>query len=96
VTGPDDQLARLQLVVDGALRDAGDLHLRLRPVLREIARQRLRRRRIDLDRDPRAPGLLGPEAWELVRPDRPRPAAGFAPGLEEAQLERILAALEEL
>ena len=49
------------------------------------------------DGDPAAArALLGEEAWELVRPDRPRPQDTFAPGLSPAALDRILAVLEDL
>ena len=41
------------------------------PCLRAIASDALLRRGIDLDEAPeRAEALLGPDAWELVRPDR--------------------------
>lgn len=38
---------------------------------------------------------LGPDTWELVRPDRPSGAAG-GPGLTPEQLDRILTDLERL
>ena len=51
-----------------------DAHTRLRPVLVEIAEARLVRRGLRLERDvEEARRLLGPAAWELVRPDRPAP-----------------------
>ena len=64
---------------------AGDLHERLCPLLRDIARDRLATAGIDLDRDPEAAALaVGPETWELVRGDRPPPddrhGAGVRPG----------------
>ena len=43
-------------------------------MLSEIAEARLARRGVQLNRDhDEARRLLGPEAWELVRPDRPQP-----------------------
>jgi hypothetical protein len=96
MTGPPDQLARVARAVQLGLDDASGAHVDLRPLLRGIAAQRLRARRIDLDRDPRAAELLGPEAWELLRPDRPRPADPFAPGFDEAALVRVLDAIEAL
>jgi hypothetical protein len=83
--------------VSNATTDAGDLHLRLRPILREIAADGLRHRGVDLDAEPQAAQtLLAPETWELVRPDRPRPPDAFAPGLRPAQLDAVLDDLEGL
>ncbi len=51
-----------------------DLYFRLRPTLRRIAAGALRGQGIDLDaQDGRAAAALGPTAWEILRPDRPRP-----------------------
>jgi hypothetical protein len=93
-TGDREHLDR---VVSAATSHAGDLHLRLRPILREIAANGLRRRGVDLDTDPQAAQeLLAPETWELVRPDRPRPADAFARGLAPARLNAVLDDLEGL
>jgi hypothetical protein len=93
-TGDREHLDR---VVSAATSHAGDLHLRLRPILREIAANGLRRRGVDLDADPQAAQeLLAPETWELVRPDRPRPADAFARGLAPARLNAVLDDLEGL
>ena len=88
---------RLDRVVSTATTHAGDLHLRLRPILREIAADGLRRRGVELDAQPRAAQeLLAPETWELVRPDRPRPDDAFARGLPAARLDAVLDDLEAL
>jgi hypothetical protein len=88
---------RLDRVVSAATSHAGDLHLRLRPILREIAADGLRRRGIELDAQPQAAqALLAPETWELVRPDRPRPDDAFARGLAPARLNAVLDDLEAL
>ena len=93
-TGDREHLDR---VVSAATSHAGDLHLRLRPILREIAADGLRRRGVELDAQPQAAQrLLAPETWELVRPDRPRPPDAFAPGLRPAQLDAVLDDLEGL
>jgi hypothetical protein len=93
-TGDREHLDR---VVSAATSHAGELHLRLRPILREIAANGLRRRGVDLDADPQAAQeLLAPETWELVRPDRPRPDDAFARGLAPARLNAVLADLEGL
>jgi hypothetical protein len=90
-------LEAVERLVAGATAHAGDLHFRLRPVLREIATGALRGRGVDLDRGPEAArALLGEEVWEIVRPDRPRPEEPFAPGLAPDALARVLDVLEEL
>ncbi|HWK28966.1 MAG TPA: hypothetical protein VNS09_20560 [Solirubrobacter sp.] len=66
---------------------AGDLHLHLRPILREIAQEREA-----LDK----PMALGDDLWELVRPDRPPPLDPFAPGATPAQIDAMLDRLEAL
>jgi hypothetical protein len=89
------QLVRLERVVQRSGTSALDVHTRLRPVLVEIAEARLGRRGLRLDRDAEeARALLGPEVWELVRPDRPAPASRDAPGLRPGELEQVLDALE--
>jgi hypothetical protein len=94
VTGDREHLER---VVSVATIHAGDLHLRLRPILREIAADGLRRRGVELDAQPQAAQkLLAPETWELVRPDRPRPDDAFARGLAPKRLDAVLDDLEAL
>jgi hypothetical protein len=88
---------RLDRVVSTATTHAGELHLRLRPILREIAADGLHRHGVELDTQPQAAQkLLAPETWELVRPDRPRPDDAFAPGLAPKRLEAVLDDLEAL
>jgi hypothetical protein len=89
--------ARIGRAVASGTASAGDLHLRLRPILREVAIDGLRRHGVELDADPaRAQQLLAPATWELVRPDRPAPADAFARGLPPAQLDLVLDDLEAL
>jgi hypothetical protein len=89
--------ARLDRVVSTATAHAGELHFRLRPILREIAADGLHRHGVELDAQPQAAQkLLAPETWELVRPDRPRPDDAFAPGLAPKRLDAILDDLEAL
>jgi hypothetical protein len=88
---------RMDRVVSTGTTHAGDLHLRLRPILREIAADGLRRRGVELDAQPQdAQKLLAPETWELVRPDRPRPDDAFAPGVAPKRLDAVLDDLEAL
>jgi hypothetical protein len=92
-----DSLDRAENIVAIAVSSAGDTHWRLRPALREVATTALHGRGVDLDADPAAARrLLGDEAFELVRPDRPRPDDAFAPGIPPDALDRVLSRLEEL
>jgi hypothetical protein len=74
------------------------LHMRLRPILREIAAHRLSMRfGVDLRREPeRARELIGVEAWELVRPERPPPGDRLAPGPPASQLSKVVEELERI
>jgi hypothetical protein len=74
------------------------LHVRLRPTLREIAAHRLWMRfGVDLDREQgRARELVGAEAWELVRPERPPPGDRLARGPRPAELRAVVEELERL
>jgi hypothetical protein len=74
-------------------QSAFDYHVRLRPVLYEIAEARLAARGRRLEE---AEGLLGPEAWELIRPDRPPPTDRHAAGADPAVVRRFVDALEKI
>ncbi len=91
-------LTRLEDQVLLATTAALDVYVGLRPLLRDVAAQRLRMRHgVDLDVDPgRARALLGDEAWELVRPGVQPPADRFGPGISPARLTRALDAVEAL
>jgi hypothetical protein len=91
------QLVRLERIVEWSASSGLDAHTRLRPVLVEIAEARLARRGLLLDRDAeKAERLLGPAAWELVRPDREAPQNRDARGIRRRELDEILDALEAL
>jgi hypothetical protein len=91
------ELARLEREVEMARQTTFDAYYRLRPVLREIAGHRLARRGVDLDAPSgSAEGLLGEDAWALVRPDLPRPRHHFAAGVPVEQIEKALDSLEKL
>ncbi len=100
--GPDRperpaDLVRLERLVVTGRSTAGDVHLRLRPVLRELASARLRHHGVWLDRSPQdARRLLGDELWEIVRPDRPWPSEPRAPGMSWDQLTSVVTRLERL
>ena len=85
-----DKLAR---EVQLGMQTAFDLHYRLRPTLVEIARNRLAGRGVRLESD-RARRVVGEEAWELLRPDRPPPQDRNAAGIDTDELDRVAAALE--
>ena len=76
---------------------AGDLHERLCPLLQDIARDRLATAGIDLDRDPEtAEAALGPEAWELVRADRPPPGDRHGRGATLPDIQSAVASIEQI
>lgn len=80
---------------DVAARQAAvEVHVRLRPLLAEIAASRLGRRRRLTTAELRA--LLGDELWDLVRPDRPWPTDPRGPGLSLDQLAEMTERLEQL
>ena len=84
-------LEELEHAVDFSLGTAFDVHYRLRPHLRRIAAHRLAGRGVILDGAPeRVQALLGPDAWELVRPDRPEPDDRSAQGLDLPTIRRAV------
>lgn len=93
---PED-LERVERLVVTGRSTAAEVHLRLRPVLREIAAARLRRRGVQLNLSRSdARELLGEELWELVRPDRPRPEDLRGPGISLELLAAMTDRLEAL
>jgi hypothetical protein len=74
------------------------LHVRLRPLFRDIAAHRLQSRYgVDLDNEAgRARELVGAAAWELVRPDRPPPEDRNASGPTLAELAVVVDELESI
>jgi hypothetical protein len=89
-----DELARIDRLVVLGGANAFDLHYRLRPLLRELAADRLSAGHgVSLDREPdRAQRLLGDELWELVRADRQvgrRTGLGVAPAELAGFVERL-------
>jgi hypothetical protein len=90
-------LEELEHAVEFSLATAFDVHYRLRPHLRRIAAHRLALQGVSLDREPGpARALLGAEAWELVRPDRPEPEDRAASGLPLASVRRLVERLDAL
>ncbi|MFL5979701.1 MAG: hypothetical protein ACJ76O_13895 [Gaiellaceae bacterium] len=87
------ELQRLERELTMAVATAFDVHVRLRPVVREIAGTRLAARGLRLDNGEE---VLGEELWELVRDDRPMPAQRHADGISRDALERVVERLETL
>jgi hypothetical protein len=91
------QLLRIERIVRRSGESGLAAHTLLRPLLSEIAEARLARRGVQLNRDhDEARRLLGREAWELVRPDRPQPSDDRAAGVAPRELEAVLDSLEAL
>ena len=92
------ELERLEREVYLSLGSSFYLHHRLRPLLREIASNRLLLHYgVDLDRKPdEAQKLVGPEAWEWLRPDRKEPRDRWAPGPKIEELSAVVDALERI
>jgi hypothetical protein len=92
------ELERLEREVYLSLGSTFYLHHRLRPLLREIATNRLLvRHGLDPDRRPEAAEkIVGPQAWEWLRPDRKEPRDRWAPGPPIAELNSVVDALERI
>jgi len=96
--GPPEALQKLDALLNGVVAGASDMHVGLRPVLRDIALDRLHTcRGIDLDRSPEAAReLIGDQLYDIVRPDRrpmqDRGSSGVAPKV----IDSMVTALEEL
>jgi hypothetical protein len=84
------EVERMEREVTLATASAYDLHFRLLPHLREIARCRLER----CGKSP-GPDTLG-RWWELLRPDRAEPEDRFAPGIKQAELRALVSELEKM
>lgn len=83
-------------VIVEATRSRFGADYRLRPLLRQVAGDRLRQRHgVDLD-DPAAAALLRASAWEYLRGDRPIVRDFRAPGLPLAVIADIVEAVERL
>jgi hypothetical protein len=92
------ELLRMQRELELGIAGAGYAHSRLLPLLRGVAASRLGSRHgIELDRSPDAArAVLGDEAWQWLRPDRPEPADRFDPGIPREQAEHLIATVESL
>jgi antitoxin (DNA-binding transcriptional repressor) of toxin-antitoxin stability system len=91
-------LAAIERLLSLSVASADDEHTRLRPLVTDIARQRLADHTgVRLDGDPEAAAAaIGPEVWELARPDRPGPQNRRARGIPPARLRRVVESLERI
>ncbi len=74
------------------------LHYRLRPILREIAANRLLTHHgVDLESRPdTAEEILGGQAWSMLKPDLEAPKDRWAPGPPLPELRAVVDALERI
>lgn len=92
------QLVSLEQLLPSATSSALHVHASLRPLLCEIASQRLAAHGMVLERisEPVGRRVLGDPLWEVVRPGRPFPEDRYGPGLSTRELDAMLDALERL
>jgi hypothetical protein len=93
-----EELLRMdrELVLGSA--DADHAQRRLLPLLRATAAARISTRHgFELERRPEAArALLGEEAWELLRPDRPAPEDRHGPGVPRKSIVAVIERVESL
>jgi hypothetical protein len=95
---PPEELLRMERTLVLGSADADYAHRRLLPLLRAAAAARIAARHgFDLERRPEAArSLLGDDAWELLRPDRPEPNDRFGPGIPQREIAAVIARVEAL
>ena len=93
---PPPSLGRIEHETALAIAGTFDLHYHLVPRLRAVAAGLLSSRRsVSLAETPEtARAILGEDAWELVRPDRPAPVDRLASGITPRELAHVVDALE--
>jgi hypothetical protein len=92
------ELLRMERELELGIASAGSAHHRLLPLLRAAAAARLASRHgVELERRPDAArALLGEEAWELLRPDRPEPQDRFGRGVPRPTVTALIEKVESL
>ena len=95
---PPPSLGRIEHETALAIAGSFDPHYHLVPRLREVAAGLLRsRRNVSLEETPEAArAILGEDAWELVRLDRPAPEDRLAKGIPPRELAHVVDALEHV
>ena len=98
VSSPAPDLAAVDRLLNLSVSSAEDEHVRLRPLVAGLAGQRLADHTgVRLDGDPAVvAAAVGPDVWELVRPDRPRPTDRRGRGIAPATLRRVVESLERI
>jgi hypothetical protein len=93
-----EELVRMERELVLGSADADHAHRRLLPLLRAAAAARIAARHgFALERRPEAArALLGEDAWELLRPDRPEPADRHDPGVPQEDIAAVIARVEAL
>ena len=90
-----ESLEELERTILLATETAIDWHVRLRPLLQEVARDRLATRH-GLDLEAPSARALVVDAWPLVRPDAAPPAERFEKGVRVEDLRAAVVALERI
>jgi hypothetical protein len=92
------ELLRMERELELGIADATHAQRRLLPLLRAAATARLASRHgIELDRRPDAArAVLGEDAWELLRPDRPAPENRHGPGVPRERVAALIERVEAL
>jgi hypothetical protein len=95
---PPVELLRMERELALGIADATHAHRRFLPLLRAAATARLASRHgIELDRRPDAArALLGEDAWDLLRPDRPEPVDRNGPGIPAERVGALIEGVESL
>jgi hypothetical protein len=92
------ELLRMERELELGIANASSAYHRLLPLLRAAAEARLASRHgVELDRRPDAArALLGEEAWEWLRPDRPEPVDRFGRGVPRERVAALIERVESL
>ncbi|MEO6713052.1 MAG: hypothetical protein ABIM89_06445 [Mycobacteriales bacterium] len=91
-----ERLGVLERGVADAVANGEAFHQRLRPQLRFVVIDRLRRNGIELDTDPRAAEVLGSVAWSLLRSDDTAPNVPRTAGLTDHEVRALTEMLERI
>jgi hypothetical protein len=93
-----EELLRMERELVLGSADADHAHRRLLPLLRATAAARIAARHgFELERRPEAArALLGEDAWDLLRPDRPSPEDRHGPGVSPRRVAALIERVESL
>ena len=93
-----EELLRMERELVLGSADADHAHRQLLPLLRATAAARIAARHgFELERRPEAArALLGDDAWELLRPDRPEPEDRHGPGVPHERVAAVIERVESL